>query len=174
MLLFFFFFSLLHLSDQNIIFNKSWRLFFFSSKIITPPPPLTTSKPCITLVTHFLYRGSNLFGWRRSYIGWRPTRWRKKTSNFHTGKCILCYCRCFIEMCALIPQRFGNLIISYDNVCFRTSVCSKKKNTKKQAIDMKPTGETRYVLSCVHKRTISVHFTDIMLGLLRHMFTALF
>ena len=27
----------------------------------------------------------------------------KKTSNFHTGKCILCYYRCFIEMCALIP-----------------------------------------------------------------------
>jgi hypothetical protein len=43
-----------------------------------------------------LNRGSNLFGWR-------PTRWREKTSNFHTGKCILCYCRCFIEMCALIP-----------------------------------------------------------------------
>jgi hypothetical protein len=29
------------------------------------------------------YRGSNLFGWRRGYFGWRPTRWRKKTSNFH-------------------------------------------------------------------------------------------
>ena len=27
----------------------------------------------------------------------------KKTSNVHTGKCILCYSRCFIEMCALIP-----------------------------------------------------------------------
>ena len=51
----------------------------------------------------FIIRGSNLFGWRRGYLGWRPTRWRKKTSNFHTGKCILCYCRCFIEMCALIP-----------------------------------------------------------------------
>ena len=62
-------------------------------------------------------RRSNLFGWRRVYFGWKPTRWRKKTSNFHTCKCILCYCRCFIEMCALIPQRFDNLIISYDNVC---------------------------------------------------------
>ena len=31
------------------------------------------------------YRGSNLFGWRWGYFGWRPTRWRKKTSNFHTG-----------------------------------------------------------------------------------------
>ena len=51
----------------------------------------------------FIIRGSNLFGWRRGYFGWRPTRWRKKTSNFHTGKCILCYCRCFIEICALIP-----------------------------------------------------------------------
>jgi len=52
----------------------------------------------------FIIRGSNLFGWRRGYLGWRPTRWReKKTSNFHTGRCILCYCRCFIEMCALIP-----------------------------------------------------------------------
>jgi hypothetical protein len=35
---------------------------------------------------------------------------------------------------------------------------------KKKAIDIKPTGETRYFLSWVHKRTISVHFTDIMLG----------
>jgi hypothetical protein len=52
---------------------------------------------CLTL-----HRVSNLFGCIRGYIGWRPTRWRKKTSNLHTGKCILCYCRCFIEMCALI------------------------------------------------------------------------
>jgi hypothetical protein len=35
---------------------------------------------------------------------------------------------------------------------------------KKKAIDIKPTGETQYFLSWVHKRTISVHFTDIMLG----------
>ena len=27
----------------------------------------------------------------------------KKTSNLHTGKCILCNCRCFIDMRALIP-----------------------------------------------------------------------
>ena len=35
---------------------------------------------------------------------------------------------------------------------------------KKKAIDIKPTDETRYFLSWVHKRTISVHFTEIMLG----------
>jgi hypothetical protein len=44
-----------------------------------------------------LCRGSNLFGWRRGYFGWRPTRWRKKTSNFHTGKFILCYVECVQE-----------------------------------------------------------------------------
>ena len=62
-------------------------------------------------------KGSNLFGWRKGYFGWRPTKWRKIPSNFNTGKCIPCYCRCVTEMCALIPWRFGNLIISYGNAC---------------------------------------------------------
>jgi hypothetical protein len=35
---------------------------------------------------------------------------------------------------------------------------------EEEAIDIKPNGETRYFLSWVHKRTVPVHFTDIMLG----------
>ena len=42
--------------------------------------------------------------WLEKGLFWLETnRMAKKTLNFHTGKCILCYCRCFIEMCALIP-----------------------------------------------------------------------
>ena len=42
--------------------------------------------------------------WLEKGLFWLETnKMAEKTSNIHTGKCILCYCRCFIEMCALIP-----------------------------------------------------------------------
>ena len=43
--------------------------------------------------------------WLEKGLFWLETnKMAEKTSNFHTGiKCILCYCGCFIEMCALIP-----------------------------------------------------------------------
>jgi hypothetical protein len=44
---------------------------------------------------------------------------------------------------------------------------------KKKAIDIKPTGETRYCLSWVHKRTISVHFTANIRGTLQKETTLL-
>jgi hypothetical protein len=45
---------------------------------------------------------------------------------------------------------------------------------KEKAIDIKPTDETRYLLTWVHKRTISVHFTDIMLGFSCHICSLLY
>jgi hypothetical protein len=44
-----------------------------------------------------------------------------------------------------------------------------EKKKKKKTINIKPTDETRYFLSWVHKTTISVHFTDIMLGFSCHI-----
>jgi hypothetical protein len=58
--------------------NKSayfFKYFTFCEHDVTLPDKNVLRLP-ITLLIFIIIRGSNLFGWRRGYFGWRPTRWR--------------------------------------------------------------------------------------------------
>ena len=61
----------------------------------------------------YLFRGSNLFGWRRGYFGWRPNKMAEKKRQISTPVSAFSA----IVGVSLKFVRFGNLIISYDNVC---------------------------------------------------------
>ena len=60
--------------------------------------------------------------------------------------------------------------IAFRRLDYQLWQCVFVLGQKKKAIDIKPTDETRYCLSWVHKRNISVHFTFFV----SYMFTALF
>ena len=91
-------------------------------------------------------------------------------TNKMAEKNILCYCRCFIETVCFNTIAFRQL----DYQLWQCVFVLWHRFALEKAIDIKPTGETRYVLSWVHKRTISVHFTDIMLGFSCHICSLLY
>ena len=105
-------------------------------------------RPSFSYITWCSYtRGSNLFGWSRSYFGWRPTRWRKKnvkrTISVHFTDiilgfwCHIYYVHCFILIkyeCSIIvfkPKKkkflpiknfFGSLNINYFMFIFHLKI----------------------------------------------------